>query len=53
MKYALITKNGKILTFFLEEAAKIYQQAYGGVVFLLLNTENDLTETEKVATITL
>ena len=53
MKYALITKNGKILTFFVREAAEIYQKAYGGVVFLLIDTENDLTEAEKVARITL
>lgn len=53
MKFALITKNGKVLTFYIEETAKIYQNAYGGVVFLLLNTENDLTATEKVAKITL
>jgi len=37
MNFALITKNGKILTFFIEETAKIYQQAYGGVVFSLLS----------------
>jgi hypothetical protein len=53
MKYALITKTGKILTFFIEEAAEVYQKAYGGVVFLLIDTENDLTPTEKASTITL
>jgi predicted adenine nucleotide alpha hydrolase (AANH) superfamily ATPase len=53
MKYALITKNGKVFTFFVEETAKIYQQAYGGVVFLLLNTENELTEAKNATTITL
>ena len=37
MKYALITKNGKILTFFVEETAKVYQKAYGGVVFSLIS----------------
>lgn len=53
MNFALITKNGKILTFFLEETAKLYQQAYGGVVFLLLDTEKSLTVTQKAAKITL
>lgn len=53
MKFALITKTGRIFTFYIENTAKIYQKAYGGVVFLLLNTENDLTEGEKTARITL
>jgi len=53
MKYALITKNGKVLTFFVREAAEIYQKAYGGVVFLLIDTENDLTTADKAARITL
>lgn len=33
MKYTLITKNGRVMTFFLEAAAQQFQQAYGGVVF--------------------
>lgn len=33
MNYTLITKNGKVLTFFIRAAAEMYQQAYGGVVF--------------------
>ena len=33
MQYTLVTSSGKVYTFFLESAAKLYQQAYGGVVF--------------------
>jgi hypothetical protein len=32
MKYTLITKNGRVMTFFLQAAARQFQQAYGGVV---------------------
>jgi hypothetical protein len=32
MKYTLITKTGKVLTFFLRAVAETYQQAYGGVI---------------------
>ena len=39
MKFALITKSGKIVTFFLEETAEIYRDAYGGTIFLLIRTE--------------
>jgi len=30
MKYTLITRNGKVLTFFLKAVAETYQKAYGG-----------------------
>jgi hypothetical protein len=33
MKYTLITRNGKVLTFFVQAVAEQFQQAYGGVVF--------------------
>jgi len=33
MKYTLITRNGKVYTFFIEAVAQQFQQAYGGVVF--------------------
>ena len=33
MKYTLITRNGKVLTFFLKAVAEQFQTAYGGVVF--------------------
>jgi hypothetical protein len=33
MKFTLITKTGKVYTFYIEQLAKTYQQAYGGVVF--------------------
>jgi hypothetical protein len=32
MKYTLITRNGKVLTFFLKTVAEQFQTAYGGVV---------------------
>lgn len=32
MQYTLITKSGKILTFFIKATAELYQQIYGGVV---------------------
>lgn len=32
MQYTLITKRGKVLTFFVKAVAETYQQAYGGVV---------------------
>lgn len=33
MKYTLISRNGKVYTFFIEAVAQQFQQAYGGVVF--------------------
>ena len=32
MKYTLITKNGKVMAFFLQSVAQQFQQAYGGIV---------------------
>lgn len=32
MKYTLITRNGKVLTFFIRAVAQQFQAAYGGVV---------------------
>jgi hypothetical protein len=32
MKYTLITKTGKVYTFYIKQVADTYQQAYGGVV---------------------
>lgn len=32
MKYILITKKGKNLTFFVKSVAETYQKAYGGTV---------------------
>jgi len=41
MNYTLITKVGRIYTFYILETARCYQQAYGGVVFSqqILNQE--------------
>jgi len=33
MSYTLITRKGRVLTFFLRTVAEQYQQIYGGVVF--------------------
>ena len=33
MKFTLITKTGKVYTFFVKACAEAFQQAYGGVVF--------------------
>jgi hypothetical protein len=33
MKYTLITRNGKIMTFYVEAMATLYQEINGGVVF--------------------
>lgn len=32
MNFTLITRNGKVLTFYIEAVARTYQQAYGGVL---------------------
>lgn len=42
MNYTLVTKQGRIYTFYIEAAALCYQQAYGGVVFSqqILEEEN-------------
>ena len=32
MAYTLITKSGKVYTFYVQAAAQQFQQAYGGVV---------------------
>jgi hypothetical protein len=41
MPYTLITKNGKIMQFYVQGAAETYKNLYGGVVF----TQQILTET--------
>jgi hypothetical protein len=47
MKFTLITRNGKVLTFFVKAVAETFQQAYGGNLFTneILNTK----ETQNVA----
>ncbi len=32
MKYTVITKAGRVYTFYIKEVAQTYQQAYGGVL---------------------
>ena len=40
MKYTVITKQGKVMTFFIKSVAQTYVQAFGGVLFTadVLNT---------------
>jgi hypothetical protein len=33
MRYTLLTKNGSVMQFYVEELANTYQKIYGGVVF--------------------
>lgn len=40
MKYILITKEGRVMTFYIEALAKEYQIAYGGTLM------NDTVENE-------
>lgn len=46
MKYTLITRNGKVLTFNILAAAEQFQLAYGGVVFSqqVLETEETVDQ---------
>ena len=44
MKYTLITRNGKVYTFYIQAVADQYQQAYGGVVI----TQQVLVDAETV-----
>jgi hypothetical protein len=44
MQFTLITKSGKVYTFYVKALAETYQQAYGGVVF----TQQVLVDTETV-----
>ena len=43
MQYTLITKTGKLYTFFVLAVAQTYQQAYGGTLF-----DNSVVQTAKV-----
>jgi hypothetical protein len=47
MEYTLITKDGKVMQFYLESVAKTYKGLYGGVVF----TQQILKENLTIATI--
>lgn len=46
MQYTLITKTGKVYTFFIGAVAETYQQAYGGSLFtnniLIKETQNEI-----------
>jgi len=35
MNYVLVTANGTVITFFIVDAAKLYQQIYGGAITAL------------------
>lgn len=44
MQYTLITKNGKIMQFYIKDVAELYQQINGGVVL----TQQILDTVEKI-----
>ena len=47
MRYTLITKNGKIMQFYIKDVAELYQQINGGVVL----TQQILDTVEKYSII--
>ena len=47
MKYTLITRKGKVFTFFIKTVAETFQQAYGGTIV----TNEILTEEIKNETL--
>ena len=51
MRYTLITKNGSVMQFFVEELANMYQTIHGGVVFtqqVLVDNSANMQYTELV-----
>lgn len=45
MKYTLITRKGKVMCFYIQGMAEMYQQIHGGVIV----TETTVTEQREVA----
>ena len=45
MRYTLITKDGKVMQFYVESVANTYKGLYGGVVFSQQILKEDLTFT--------
>lgn len=43
MNYTLITKNGRIMQFYVEGVANLYRNLYGGVVFTQQVLDEPLT----------
>jgi hypothetical protein len=43
MKYTLITRNGRIMQFYVESVAQLYQSLNGGVVFTQQVLDEGLT----------
>lgn len=43
MKYTLITRKGKIMSFYIKDMAELYQQLHGGVIV----TEAAMNQVEK------
>jgi hypothetical protein len=43
MRYTLITKDGKVMQFYVESVANTYKGLYGGVVFTQQILEENLT----------
>jgi hypothetical protein len=42
MKYILITKNGKIMQFYIKAAAETYRAAYGGTIVATFPTKENI-----------
>jgi hypothetical protein len=52
MQYTLITKNGKILQFYVKSVAETYKQIYGGYIVsedILIDKTRIVTEAKLVA----
>ena len=45
MPYTLITENGKVMQFFIQSVAELYQTIYGGVVVTQQILETAIAET--------
>jgi hypothetical protein len=43
MEYTLITRNGRIMQFYVESVAQLYSRLYGGVVFTQQVLDEGLT----------
>ena len=50
MEYTLITSTGRIMQFYIQQVAELYQTIYGGVVFTqqILQTERLTNRLERV-----
>jgi hypothetical protein len=42
MKYILITKNGKVMQFYIKDVAETYKTIYGGTIVATFPTEENI-----------